>query len=231
VGRQAVADLDFEALEVAVRKQVLQLAGKAVEQRFNADRSDEVNARVRCSCGNEARYAGRRTKQVDSVLDPLRLQRAYYHCSACGHGYCPRDAHLCIENTSLSPALTRMVGTVGAMVSFQEDSELLTELAGVAVDAKQVERTAEALGKEIAEDEAIPRNLSILLLCRRPCISAWTEPGFPYAQKNSWAAAASNPTDRPRPVRRSSVPFGVRNRSMQKARPSAMKDRSATRRP
>jgi hypothetical protein len=29
----------------------------------------------------------------------------------------------------------------------------LTELAGVAVDAKQVERTAEALGKQIAEDE------------------------------------------------------------------------------
>jgi hypothetical protein len=46
-----------------------------------------------------------------------------------------------------------MLGTVGAMVSFQEGSELLTELAGVAVDAKQVERTAEALGKEIAEDE------------------------------------------------------------------------------
>jgi hypothetical protein len=46
-----------------------------------------------------------------------------------------------------------MVGTVGAMVSFQEGSELLTELAGVAVDAKQVERTAEALGEVIAEDE------------------------------------------------------------------------------
>jgi len=46
-----------------------------------------------------------------------------------------------------------MVGTVGAMVSFQEDSKLLTELAGVAVDAKQVERTTEALGQEIAEDE------------------------------------------------------------------------------
>jgi hypothetical protein len=37
VGRQAVADVDFEALEVALRQQVLQLAGKAVEQRFNAD--------------------------------------------------------------------------------------------------------------------------------------------------------------------------------------------------
>jgi hypothetical protein len=153
LGRQAVADLDFEALEVAVRQQVLQLAGQAVEQRLNADLSDQASTRVRCNCGREAHFAGRRTKQVHSVLGPLRLERAYYHCSACGHGYCPRDAHLGIENTSLSPALTRMVGTVGAMVSFQEGSELLTELAGVALDAKQVERTAEALGKEIAEDE------------------------------------------------------------------------------
>jgi hypothetical protein len=154
LGRQAVEKLDFEALEVAVRQQVLQLAGGLVEQRFNADLSDQ-GARVRCSCGSEARYAGRRAKQVESVLGPLRLERAYYHCSACGHGYCPRDKHLGIENTSLSPALTRMLGTVGAMVSFQEGSELLTELAGVTVDAKQVERTAEALGKEITEDERV----------------------------------------------------------------------------
>jgi len=41
------------------------------------------------------------------------------------------------------------------MVSFQEGSELLTELAGGAVDAKQVERTAEDLGKEIAEVERV----------------------------------------------------------------------------
>jgi hypothetical protein len=155
LGRQAVEDLDLEALELAVRQHVLQLAGAAVEQRLNADTSDERGSRTCCGCGQPARFAGRRTKQVQSVLGPLRLERAYYHCSVCGHGYCPRDQHLGIENTSLSPALTRMTGTVGALVSFQEGSELLTELAGVAVDAKQVERTAEALGKEIAEDERV----------------------------------------------------------------------------
>jgi len=37
LGRQAVEDLDLEALELAVRQQVLQLAGAAVEQRLNAD--------------------------------------------------------------------------------------------------------------------------------------------------------------------------------------------------
>ena len=155
LGRQAVEDLDLEALELAVRQQVLQLAGAAVAQRLNADTSDEQGSRVRCNCGQQARLVGRRSKQVQSVLGPLQLERAYYHCSSCGHGFCPRDGQLGIENTSLSPALTRMVGTVGAMVSFQEGSELLTELAGVPVDAKQVERTAEALGKEIAEDERL----------------------------------------------------------------------------
>ena len=40
-----------------------------------------------------------------------------------------------------------------AMVSFAETSALLREPAGVAVDRKQVERTAEALGAQIADDE------------------------------------------------------------------------------
>jgi hypothetical protein len=155
LGRQAVEDLDFEALEVAVRQQVLQLAGKAVEQRLNADLSDEARTLLPCSCGRPARYAGRRAKQVQTVLGQLRVERAYFHCSGCGHGFCPRDQALGIENTSLSPALIRMVGTVGALVSFQEGSALLQELAGVAVDAKQVERTAEALGEEIAADERV----------------------------------------------------------------------------
>ena len=153
LGRQAVENLDFEALEVAVRQQVLQLAGRAIEQRLNADASDARGACLSCRCGGKAHFVGRRRKQFHSVLGSLWLKRAYYHCQACGHGYFPRDRHLGMENTSLSPALTRMTGTVGALVSFQEGSELLKELAGVTVEAKQVERTAEALGQEIAEDE------------------------------------------------------------------------------
>ena len=153
LGRQAVEQLDFEALEVAVRQQVLQLAGRAIEQRLNTDTADETGSRIACRCGGQACFAGRRSKQFHSVLGPLRLERAYYYCPTCGDGFFPRDRHLGMENTALSPALTRMTATVGAMVSFQEGSELLKELAGVTVDIKQVERTAEALGQEIAEDE------------------------------------------------------------------------------
>jgi len=97
LGRQAMEDLDFEALEVALRQQVLRLAGRAVEQRLNADTSDGVGSRLPCSCGGKSHFVGRRPKQFHSVLGPLRLERAYYHCPACRRGYFPRDRQLGIE--------------------------------------------------------------------------------------------------------------------------------------
>jgi hypothetical protein len=152
LGRQPVEDLDLEALETTVRRVVLAWAARLIEKWLNADTSDRRDSAVQCRCGNAARYVDRRMKRVHSALGELQLQRAYYHCRHCGSGFCPRDQQLGIEG-GLSPAVVRMIAAVGAMVSFQEGSQLLQELAGVAVDAKQVERTAEALGADIAADE------------------------------------------------------------------------------
>jgi uncharacterized protein UPF0236 len=145
--------LDFEAVETAARRRALSVAARAVEQRLNADRSDHVGARLPCACGTAARYAGRRDKTFTTTLGEMTLARAYYHCQDCAAGFCPRDRALSVEDTSLSPAVTRMVGLAAAMVSFEESDELMSELAGVPVGTKQVERTAEALGREIARDE------------------------------------------------------------------------------
>ncbi len=153
VGTGAVADWDFEAIEVAARRQVLRIAAHAVERRINADTTDHVGASRPCACGQSARYAGRRPKTFCSALGPLTLHRAYYHCPACSAGECPRDDALGLTGGMLSPAVLRMVGRVGAMVSFEEGHELLQALAGLTVPTKQVERAAEALGREIAADE------------------------------------------------------------------------------
>ena len=121
------------------------MAARAVEQRINADLSDHASAHLPCPRGHEARYAGRHDKTFTTALGNLTLSRAYYHCDECEAGFCPRDRALGIEDTSLSPAVTRMVGLAAAIVSFEESDELMGELAGVPVGAKQVERTAEAL--------------------------------------------------------------------------------------
>jgi len=153
VGPGAIDGLDFEAIETAARRRALAVAARAVEQRFNADQSDYGGATLACRCGQPARYAGRRAKTFQSALGALTLDRAYYHCAGCDTGFYPRDRALGVQAASLSPAVTRMVGRVGALVSFVEGSALLQELAAVSVDPKQVERTAEALGREIAADE------------------------------------------------------------------------------
>ncbi len=143
----------MEAIETAERRKALRVAARAVEQRINADTSDHAGPTVSCGCGQPACYAGRHDKTFESVLGPLTLSRAYYHCEPCGAGFCPRDHALGLQDGSLSPGVLRMVGRVGAMVSFEEGHELLAELAGVRVPTKHVERAAEALGREIADDE------------------------------------------------------------------------------
>src|SRR5438874_7467381 len=138
---------------MAARRQALRLAAHALEQRLNADTSDHVGLQLPCPCGGLADYHGRHDKTFESVLGPLRLERAYYHCARCESGFCPRDRALRMELFSLTPGVLRMTGSAAALVSFEESSALLHELAGVEVSAKQVERAAEALGAEIADDE------------------------------------------------------------------------------
>jgi hypothetical protein len=53
----------------------------------------------------------------------------------------------------LSPVVTRMVGLVASAESFMEGSKLLSELAGIDVTFKCVERTAKRIGTAVAADE------------------------------------------------------------------------------
>jgi len=148
-----VANLDLEAVEMAARRQVLRLAARALEQRLNADTGDHQGPELPCPCGGSAQYHGRHEKTFESVLGSLQLERAYYHCERCHSGFCPRDRALGLQGPSLTPGVRRMTASAAALVSFEESSGLLHELAGVEVSAKQVERVAEALGAEIAVDE------------------------------------------------------------------------------
>ena len=153
IGAGAADGIDFEAVGTAARRLALEVVGKAVAARLNADRSDGKGARRPCACGARARYAGRRPKTFTTALGGMELARAWYHCDGCGAGFAPRDRELGMEGTSLSPAALRMAGAAAARVSFAETSVLLRELAGLDIDAKSAERHAEALGRAVADDE------------------------------------------------------------------------------
>lgn len=140
---------------MAGRRQALAVAARCLADHLNADPADYAGPALPCpTCRGSARYAGRPAKTCPTALGPLTLTRAYYHCAACQQGFCPRDQALGLDGSTLSPAVQRMLGTAAALASFAESTELLAALAGIAVDPKQVERTAEALGQAMAADEA-----------------------------------------------------------------------------
>ena len=146
----------FEELESSARKSALRMAAGILESALNTDHSDHAGAFHLCRCGAFARYAGRREKTLLTAVGEMRIERAYYYCAGCKGGFCPRDAQLKIGRGGLSSAVLRMLGLTAALVSFEETAELLNALAGIPISGKQVERTAEALGAEILDDERLP---------------------------------------------------------------------------
>lgn len=125
------------------------LGAAFLEGMLAADRGHR-GQRVACGAGHHATFAGYRPKCLDTVLGPIVVRRAYYHCARCGHGVAPRDAELGVADASLSPGLRAMVARAGAAVPFARARELLAELAGVTLTTKRVERSAEADGATVA---------------------------------------------------------------------------------
>jgi hypothetical protein len=102
--------------------------------------------RVECGSGHQAEFTGYRDKVIDTVLGPVTLTRAWYHCARCKHGLAPRDAELGVAGQSMSPGLAAMSGKAAAAVPFARAAGLLECLAGVRLTVKRVERSAEASG-------------------------------------------------------------------------------------
>jgi hypothetical protein len=106
--------------------------------------------RVPCGRGHEAVFTGYREKVIDTVLGPVPLRRAWYHCARCEHGLAPRDGELGVAGASMSPGLRAMSDKAAAAVPFAPAAGLLEDLAGVRLTVKRVERAAEASGAALA---------------------------------------------------------------------------------
>jgi hypothetical protein len=102
--------------------------------------------RVDCGKGHQAGLTGYREKVIDTVLGPVTVRRAWYHCARCKRGLAPRDAELGVAGASMSPGLRAMNDKAGAAVPFARAARLLEDLAGVRLTVKRVERAAEASG-------------------------------------------------------------------------------------
>ena len=125
------------------------LGGRLLEDLLAAD-DGYRGPRADCGAGHDAAFVSYRVKTLDTVLGPVRLRRAWYHCAACGHGLAPKDAELGTARGSMSPGLAKITARAATAVPFAKAAGLLAELAGVSLTVKRVERSAEAAGTAAA---------------------------------------------------------------------------------
>lgn len=132
-------------LELAIRTAMTRLGAALLEGLLAAD-DGYRGPRTRCGAGHQAAFTGYRAKTIDTVLGPVTIRRAWYHCGECRHGLAPRDDELGTGHASMSPGLARMTARAAAAVPFARAAGLLGELAGIELTVKRVERSAQATG-------------------------------------------------------------------------------------
>lgn len=151
--RQQHGRTDLEAVEASLRSALHNAGAAALTEllRYQAPAADQHQ--VPCPCGQHAQYQGLRSKPVLTVVGPARVERPYYLCLRCHRGQFPADVDLDIVDTESSPGVRRMQALVGQDAPFDHGREQMKRLAGLQVTAKAVERTAEAIGVDIARRE------------------------------------------------------------------------------
>jgi len=192
--------LDLEATEMAVRSALHRAGAAALTQllQFPAPRGEPRT--VPCPCGQPARYHQLRTKPVLTAVGPVEVSRPYYWCPSCHAGQFPADVELDIENTEFSPGVRRMQAMVGQQAPFDQGREQMKVLAGLEVTAKSVERTAEALGADIAQGEqavmpqALPVDLPALAGAPIPILYVQMDgTGVPVVKKETVGRQGKTP--------------------------------------
>jgi hypothetical protein len=151
--RRKTERLDLEATEMAMRSALHRAGAAALRQLLEFPAPSEEGRTRACPCGQPAHYRERRSKPVLTVVGLVEVLRPYYLCAHCGVGQFPVDIELDIENTEFSPGVRRMQAMVGQEAPFDHGREQMKVLAGLEVTTKSVERTAEAIGADIAQRE------------------------------------------------------------------------------
>ena len=98
------------AVELAIRTAMSKLGASLLADLLGLD-SGHRGPRIDCGAGHQAEFVSYRDKSLDTVLGPVTLSRAYYHCTDCSHGVVPKDDELGVAGTSLSPGLSEAPAT------------------------------------------------------------------------------------------------------------------------
>lgn len=141
--------IDLESLEMHIRSSMHGIGSIMLEKLLNADGGGYRGRTIPCSKGHDFEFIEYRDKELLTVLGNMKVRRAYYYDKECKTGICPKDNALGVEGTSISPGVRRIMTRVGAYRPFGLGEEDIREMAGISVNAKEIERVSHKLGEAV----------------------------------------------------------------------------------
>ena len=106
---------------------------------------------ILCKCGQRMSSRGRRGKGLLTTLGRVPFERSFYKCEPCSQGRFPDDERLDIVQTTYSPGVRRLMARAGSQSQFEQAAEDLRCYAGLTVEAREIERVAEEVGRQVEQ--------------------------------------------------------------------------------
>ena len=166
---------DLDQLEQTVFKAIMEFGRTALEELLRQKaREEEAASPAEGSCGHTLRLVSYREKQVNTVMGPLTIRRAYYHCQepkrlagrqnplpACP-GVAPFDQRWGLVGRRSSPGVRRLVSFLSARLAHEEVAETLARLLSLAISARQVGHVIQPAGEAFRqfEDQQVQKLLT-----------------------------------------------------------------------
>jgi hypothetical protein len=143
---QSIDEIEEAALRLRQRLGEVAAQEMADAQAEEGEPAEADHHTVACSCGRVARYKGHRSRSVVTMAGVLTIVRSYFYCRLCDQGVCPADVLLSLDASAFTMRVQQEVARLSATLPYVPAMQVLSELAGVSVCAKQAQRLSEEMG-------------------------------------------------------------------------------------
>lgn len=163
---------DLKSLEEQVQSTINAMGCLLMETTLSAKTGEQTAANKReGSCGHLMRLVGMRGKQLQTLMGPVTLWRAYYHCAGtkegeegcplkhqhAAHGEAPADEVWGVQQHRCSVGVQRAISRLCASMTLEEAAESLSHLFPIQMSARQalnlIQPVGEAIKKQAEEQQ------------------------------------------------------------------------------
>jgi hypothetical protein len=154
--------LEQLAREIWERRQELtgSLTAALVERCYGAERAPRSAPCPQCGQTVAARAVVSRT--VDTLVGSVEVDRPYFYCAPCGHGFFPLDAALGLAAGRKQFDLQQAAAKLAAEVPYETARELFAELTGMPLGTERLHTVTNAVAEGLGVLDVAPTRAEIL---------------------------------------------------------------------